>query len=266
MKEAYLKLLKRLKDKNVDIVTIPELDIELKIHSLNNFALMLNDFVIEESLDDIKFEISTLDKEIVMKAYEMIKYKIDNSITSIVLIGNEKEEAFKAIQKRLELIDNDIIKTIHAVDHILVNYKTQKDNKDFLESLSSIHVTIIEFTEETSIVYQDNLPNLFNIHEAPAFENFVNTIGYFIDEYLMAQILHEISMIDSECADTLLENLNSRFVLSLPNYIQTNDYGLNQYTNPNLTDKIIEIVKSIPFERIENYDYSFVETFLYDSY
>jgi len=264
MNSVYLKLVKLLTEKKPVTLTVPELNIRLSDFSYADLAIALKDFVDESTLKSMDFIPYHIDVEKVKNALNIIRYKKKNKMKTIVLTGSKKREVFSEIKKKYEneIVETKLIRTAITDSHVLFTINISKLDQDFFPALLSTGITVKVIEDDYISCLSDAIKETRVCIEMQGFENYVNSMGYFIDEYIMALIIDGLEQINSKNAQIVFDHMDSKFVLSL-SAIYLSKSGIQEQEIGNEIKILGEILEEIPFDRINDYSYVFVKEFMY---
>lgn len=268
MNRKYVYLLQKLSNNKSNKITIPELGLETTIDDEMMAALKIGSlFNKVEKLE--KYEAKKLNKEKVLKAYEIHKEMNKEKLNYICFSGKNALEAYKLFCNKYAkaIINNDLFKVIKTKNNVYVPIKPESIKRGDLEALSTSDVDINTsgLRETRSYIYGVDAD--YNLSIAAPMITFINEIGFFIDEYILGEALYFIEIIDPNIKELLSVNLNTKFVLSLASYLY--DYSLYLYSYSDITKDdqyktIVDIVNDFDFKIIKDLDYIFVKEFLYE--
>ena len=270
MNKNFLNILSKLEDNEENKISIPELGIEVEVQDKMCTALLLSPLFKNYYYDDVFFKEKKVNKGRVLKVIELHNMMEEMKIDYICLFGHNTEKAFQFVKNKWanKFIENDVFKLIKNKHQIYIPIYKNTYTYDDLEILSTLGVTVMNLSDKLSTIFINGSKVCYSAFDSIPLINFVNSIGYFIDEYLLGELIYRISMINPDFKGILINNLNTTFVKSLSfmfiiPYSSYQDINLNLDNGSEISD-LIDILNTLDFEKIKDFEYKFVRKFLYD--
>lgn len=276
MDDNYYEIMKIInQSQNPNHYSIPEFGMEFESDNPAITALYLMPMV-KLDLAGKRQIVEKIDKTKVVEAMNLITDLHEGGLTYIVIVGKNANRALKYLKKKHSslIADDDKLKVIIKHNEIHVPIKlgpeVTGDSLFLSKILSFSDVTVINYDDFSAVVFSRGEKVSFNIIEAPGFIRFVSTLGFYIDEYLLGELLSAISRERKDISELFLNNLDTAFVKSLCNFIEMHqeNYGMKKHyyknrDNLNL-EQLFNIVDTMGFEYIKNMNYDFVSVMLYE--
>lgn len=270
MQKVFLNILNKLDDNENNKISIPELGIETIVEDKMMAALLLLPLFKRSRTKDIVFQEKGFNKEKVLNVIEIYQKMNELDVDYIALFGEKVEEAYNYVKDKWEnkFITNDMFRLIKKEHQIYVPIHGKGYCHEDLEALSTLGVTVMKLKDRNSTTFVKGLEVCYSPYDSVPFITFVNSMGFFIDEYLLGELLYYISTIDPAVKEIIIDNIDTVFVKSLScmfsvphfNY-RAKSHGLDDGSE---FSDLIGILKSYNFERIKNLQFSFVRRFLYE--
>jgi len=164
--------------------------------------------------------------------------------------------------------EDGLVKTLNFKNHILIPLQLDDDfTNTELKHLSTIGVNVIVYDVFGYLLYVMGKKVVRDDFDDVALLIFISSIGFHVTEYYMGLLLFQISKVSIKIEKLILNNIESTFVKSLYNF----DYSLVfhlRYDSLSEDNKyfqeLINILKTIPFEKIKDMHYSFVKSYICD--
>ena len=217
MNKEFIKILKKLDELEGYEISIPELNIKTKIRDKVSTALLLLPLFKRMDTDDVTIKQKVLDKEKVLDIIELLKKISKQDINYIVIYGEGIEDVFQWVKKKWAgcFYEDEFFKIIKTQNEIYIPIKKGNYNNEDLKSLSSLGYSVTVYNGITSNYFVDGRSATFHIFKGVPFINFINRLGYHLEEYLFGELLYYISVEDKKLKDLLIDNMDTVFVNSL---------------------------------------------------
>jgi len=270
LENIYIDIIRKINQSKEKTFKIDNLGIEFKVDDELSTALLLT------SLPDVKinekanFISDTLNLDKVLYARDLIKVIEEKRIRYVSLIGKKIEIAYKMFLKKYSkyVYEDGLVKTLNFKNHILIPLQLDDDfTNTELKHLSTIGVNVIVYDVFGYLLYVMGKKVVRDDFDDVALLIFISSIGFHVTEYYMGLLLFQISKVSIKIEKLILNNIESTFVKSLYNF----DYSLVfhlRYDSLSEDNKyfqeLINILKTIPFEKIKDMHYSFVKSYICD--
>ena len=97
---------------------------------------------------------------------------------------------------------------------------------------------------------------------------FIQHLGFKLDDFLMGELIYKLASRNREYKDLFIENLDCKFVQSLPDLFSAsylNYYPLkNKIYNEKDLEELNQMLDEVDFDRIKDFDYRFAKAFIYE--
>ena len=211
----------------------------------------------------LTFPEKTFDEERISSIYEIIKNQVSDKIIYISLIGEEAKEAYFYFEKKFSqaIVKNAYHEPIIKEEEIYIPIKLNSVDEEILRKLSFMNVTVsLNYGHEKSVFFLGE--KRVNVKtDLLTFIAFITSRGFFIDEYLLAEILYHMSYKSFELVNKILKNINCKFTKSL---IKMHEYEFLTKNPEKVKDKaqkIADLLYKIDFDLIKDKDFEFVEVY-----
>lgn len=271
MNNNILTLTRKLLNKKTQSLTIPEIGVKLIVDSPLLIATMLQPFIDdlqEEETDQI--DEKQFDENIIKQAIKKIRDIETDHVVFLVLIGTNIVETYGFVKSKWKnkIIDNNKFKPIFKDNEIILPVKSNTIRNNDIKALSLSGTTIYKVSKlRTAVFSNGKVIEIYTINDQGLF-HLINSLGYFLDEFVLAALILRISGIAPNLKKVLLENINTTFVNSLVAHTDIENYypfkGYKSKIPSSFLKTAIDILTTIPFARIKDYNYEFVSAFMYE--
>ena len=267
---GYLNILSSLSEMEKDTIYIQELEMTLNIKDSMTIALLFSAMPKYDIDSKLHIEAGKLDLKKALEAKSLLESINKNNISYVIFIGKKADETLKLLEDKWKdkIVRDNGFSIIRQENKVLIPVERNTNLVKDLKALSTNGLTVMNiFYRYLKVYIQGKEATRYQFDDLPLI-HFVNTIGFFIEEFLFGELLYYISKHKKGLEDILINNMETKFVQSLLELFNDKYFKFSLVTHKKSEDEdfnvLLDILENYAFDRVKDFSFNFVRKFIYD--